>query len=97
MKVLICSLLFSLFAITNLYSQHTSIKVNGLELGQAYTDSQIRDSLGNPTSVIPPLNQESITGVPINYRSKIGYVTILYNTLDNAIISIVGESPILIL
>lgn len=63
MKVLICSLIFSLFAITNLYSQHTSIKVNGLELGQAYTDSQIRDSLGIPTSVIPPSEDDDIPGI----------------------------------
>lgn len=54
MKKVIYSLLFFLFAYSNLYSQYTSIKVNGLELGQAYTDSQIRDSLGTPTSVRPP-------------------------------------------
>ena len=65
MKVLICSLLFSLFAVTNLYSQHTSIKVNGLELGQTYTDSQIRDSLGIPTSVIPPSEDDVVPGVTV--------------------------------
>ena len=153
MKVLICSLIFSLFAITNLYSQHTLIKVNGLELGQTYTDSQIRDSLGNPTSVLTgsdddtpgvitylynnnwftfqngvlilfviktsqfklnnflnvgmnlnvtsqmggvftPFNSGAYCWYPNeNYRSQVGCVTIQYNTLDNAIVSIVGESP----
>ncbi len=65
MNKIIYSLIFSLFAITNLYSQHTSIKVNGLELGQAYTDSQIRDSLGNPTSVIPPSEDDEVPGVTV--------------------------------
>ncbi|MDP3453723.1 MAG: hypothetical protein Q8R90_12310 [Bacteroidales bacterium] len=153
MKVFICSLLFSLFVITNLYSQHPSIKVNGLELGQAYTDSQIRDSLGNPTSVLTG-SDDDIPGVTTylynnnwftfqngvlilfviktsqfklnniltvgmnfnvtsqiggiltpfdsrtycwypheNYRTQVGCVTIQYNTLDNSIISIVGETP----
>ena len=158
MKKIIYSLIFSLFAFSNLYSQHTSIEANGLELGQTYTDSQIRDSLGAPTSIIPPSENDDVLGVTTylynnnvftfqdgvlilfvirtsqfklnncltvginfattsqmggiltsadfgvyywspneNYRSQIGYVTIKYNTSDNAIISIVGESPRLLL
>lgn len=60
MRKIIYSLIFSLFAFSNLYSQHSSIKVNGLELGQIYTDSQIRDSLGIPTSVRYPSEEDEV-------------------------------------
>lgn len=60
MKKVIYSLLFFLFAFSNLYSQHTSIKVNGLELGKIYTDSQIRDSLGIPTAVRYPSEDDEV-------------------------------------
>ncbi|HRT84066.1 MAG TPA: hypothetical protein P5523_05450 [Bacteroidales bacterium] len=42
-----------------IYSQSNVIQINSLELGQLYTDAQIRASLGNPSNVkIPNINDD---------------------------------------
>ncbi len=44
--------ILSLFVSANLLAQYDTIKVNGLVLGGDYTEAQIIDSLGTPTTII---------------------------------------------
>jgi len=46
-------IIVSLFVSANLLAQYDTIKVNGLVLGGDYTEAQIIDSLGTPTTIIP--------------------------------------------
>ncbi len=45
-------IIVSLFVSANLLAQYDTIKVNGLVLGGDYTEAQIIDSLGTPTTII---------------------------------------------
>jgi len=59
-----------LFISLSLYSQNTSIKVNNLEIGQVYTDTQIRSSLGVPTSIILPSSDDDVQNITVyNYNN----------------------------
>lgn len=44
-----------------IYSQNTVIQINSLELGQLYTDAQIRAFLGNPSNIKLPCINEDIS------------------------------------
>jgi hypothetical protein len=55
-----------LFISLSLYSQNASIKVNNLEIGQVYTDTQIRSSLGTPTSIrLPSPNDDEAQNITV--------------------------------
>ncbi len=45
-------LIAALFASATLFAQHDTIKVNGLILGGSYTEAQIIDSLGVPSTIV---------------------------------------------
>ena len=42
----------ALFASVTLFAQHNSIKVNGMEISYCFSEAQIIDSLGIPTTII---------------------------------------------
>ena len=42
----------ALFASVTLFAQHNSIKVNGMEISYCFSEAQIIDSLGTPTTII---------------------------------------------
>ena len=65
----------ALFVSATLFAQHDTIKVNGLILGGSYTEAQIIDSLGVPTTIIA--NDPNFEGW-IEYR-YIDSVTGLFN------------------
>ncbi len=43
----------ALFVSVTLFAQHNSIKVNGMEISYCFSEAQIIDSLGIPTTIIP--------------------------------------------
>jgi len=45
-------LIAALFVSATLFAQHSSIKVNGLEISYCYSQAQIIDSLGVPSTII---------------------------------------------
>ncbi len=45
-------LIAALFVSATLFAQHDTIKVNGLILGGSYTEAQIIDSLGVPSTIV---------------------------------------------
>jgi hypothetical protein len=45
-------LIAAIFASATLFAQHDTIKVNGLILGGSYTEAQIIDSLGVPSTIV---------------------------------------------
>jgi len=42
----------ALFVSVTLFAQHNSIKVNGMEISYCFSEAQIIDSLGTPTTII---------------------------------------------
>ena len=52
------------------FSQFSEIKVNGLILGATYTESQITESLGAPSRIIPP-NQDFPNWVEYRYLNSV--------------------------
>ena len=69
MKKLII-IIVSLIVSMPLFAQYSEIKVNGLILGATYTESQITDSLGAPSRIIPP-NQDFPDWVEYRYLNSV--------------------------
>lgn len=54
-----------LFTLLSFYSQNTALKVNNLEIGKVYTDAQIQNSLGTPTSIKLPSPDDEVRNVTV--------------------------------